>query len=112
MNCWFNRRNIYLSEELSKQSNQIASLLSGLAFYLYPDRAIFSHTAITIIEIYWTAYYERIKSFLKWIPLDKIKMTHVIFPFAFGYVCHIRAFNPWLAPPMLMKFMHFTTNYK
>lgn len=112
VNCWLNRRNIYLNEEVSKRNNQLASLLCGLVFYLYPDQAIFSHTAVTIIEIYWTLYYDRIKAFLKWIPLDKIKMLHIVFPIVFGYMCHIRAFTPWLAPAMLKKLMHFSTNYK
>lgn len=112
VNCWRNRRNIYLDETISKRDNQIASLLCGSAFYLYPDQAIFSHTAITIVEIYWTLYYEQIKTFLKWIPLDKIKMIYVFFPIAFGYVCHVRVFYPWLAPSILKKLMHLTTNYK
>lgn len=112
MNCWCNRRNIYLDEATSMRDNQIASLLCGSAFYLYPDQAIFSHTVITIVEIYWTLYYEKIKSHLKWIPLDRIKMIYIFFPIAFGYVCHVRVFYPWLAPAILKKLMHLTTNYK
>lgn len=112
VSCWRNRRNIYLDEEISKRDNEIASLLCGSAFYLYPDQAIFSHTAITIVEIYWTLYYEQIKSYVKWIPLDKIKMIYVFFPIAFGYVTHVRVFYPWLAPAILKKLMHLTTNYK
>ncbi|XP_055324797.1 uncharacterized protein LOC129579144 [Sitodiplosis mosellana] len=112
LNCWLSRRNIYLSEEVSKKDNKLASLLCGLVFYLYPDQSIFSHTAITIIEIYWKLYYEQIKSFVTWIPLDKIKIIHIVFPIVFGYVTHIRAFNPWLAPPILKKLMHLSTNYK
>lgn len=112
INCWSNRRNIYLSDGVSKRDNQLASFLCGLVFYLYPDHAIFSHAAITTIEIYWTLYYEKIKSLLNWIPLDKIKMVHVVFPIVFGYALHIRAFKPWLAPAILKKLMHFSTNYK
>lgn len=112
VNCLRNRRNIYLDETISKQDNQIASLLCGSAFYLYPDQSIFSHTAITIVEIYWTLYCEQIKSYLKWIPLDKIKMIYIVFPIVFGYVCHVRVFYPWLAPSILKKLMHLTTNYK
>lgn len=112
MNCWGNRHNIYISEAVSKRDNQLASFLCGLAFYLYPDFSVFSHTVITIIEIYWTIYYEQIKSTLKWIPLEKIKMVHVVFPFVFGYVIHLRAFKPWLAPAILKKFINLTTNFK
>lgn len=86
--------------------------MCGLVFYLYPDQSIFSHTAITIIEIYWKLYYDQIKSYVTWIPLDKIKIVHIVFPIVFGYVTHIRAFNPWLAPPILKKLMHLSTNYK
>ncbi|XP_031619734.1 uncharacterized protein LOC116338535 [Contarinia nasturtii] len=110
--CWRSRRNIYLCEETSKKDNQLASLMSGLVFYLYPDQSIFSHTVITIIEIYWTHYYEQIKTFLKWIPLEKINMIHVVFPLVFGYVTHIRTFYPYLAPAIQKKLMHLSTNYK
>lgn len=110
--CWYNRQNIYLSETVSKRDNQISSFLCGIAFYLYPDISVFSHTVITIIEIYWTLYYEQIKSYVKWIPLDKINMVQIVFPIVFGYVLHIRAFHPWLAPSILKKLMALTTSYK
>lgn len=104
------RQNIYLKEEDSKTGHQLASFLSGVSFYFYPNIAVLSHAATTIIEIYWIKYYNQMKFISNWIPLDKIKM--IIFPVVFGYVLHIRAFTPWLAPSMLKKLMHLTTNYK
>lgn len=83
--------------------------MSGLAFYLYPNPAILSHTAITTIEVYWKLYYNSIKAAL---PVQKISMARIVYPMVFGYLLHMRAFTPWLAPSILKKIMHFTTNYK
>lgn len=110
VNCLTGRHNTYLKEEDSKAGHQLASFLSGLSFYFYPNIAVFSHAATTIIEIFWIKNYNQMKFISNWIPLDKIKM--IIFPIVFGYVLHIRAFTPWLAPSMLKKLMHLTTNYK
>lgn len=112
INCLTSRHNTYLREEESNSGHKLASFLSGFTFYFYPNLAVFSHATITIVELFWNKYYEQIKSYMKWIPLDKIKMMGIIFPIVFGYVLHIRAFTPWLAPSMLKKLMHLTTNYK
>lgn len=112
MHCLYNRDNIYLNENDSIKGHQLASFFSGLPFYFYPNFAIFSHTAINIIEIYWNLYYDQIKTMFKWIPLDRIPLKNIVFPFVFGYALHIRAFEPWLAPSILKKLMHLTTNYK
>lgn len=90
----------------------LASFISGLTFYLYPNYSLLSHASINIIEIYWNLYYEKVKSFVHWLPWDHIRMKCFVFPFVFGYALHIRAFEPWLAPSMLKKLMHLTTSFK
>lgn len=110
MNCLGNRRNVYLDEDDERNTFKLAAFLSGLAFYFYPDFSIFSHIVITVVELYYKLNKDRIKSFVPWIPLDKINMMHVFFPPLLGYLLHIRSFTPWLAPQMLKKFMHLTTD--
>lgn len=106
-NCLFNRYNLQ-----SIQPHTLSSIFSGITYYVYPDQAILSHVAINVIEIFWKLNYERIKLLIPFIPFDKLSMTQIVFPIVFGYLCHVRAFTPWLAPSMLKKLMHLTTNFK
>lgn len=90
----------------------LASALSGLAFYLYPNTSIFGHIVITTIEIFWKLHKDTLKRLLPWLPIDVVSMNIVTFPIVFGIMNHVRAFTPWLAPSMLKKIMSLSTNYK
>lgn len=90
----------------------IASALSGLAFYLYPNTSIFGHIAITIVEIFWKLNKPTLRQKCPWLPIDAVSMNIVTFPIAFSIMNHVRAFTPWLAPSMLKKIMSLSTNYK
>lgn len=93
-----------------------AAAASGVAFYLYPSGQLLAHALATAVEQCWAndADDRRRLHRRRGSPivdaLHRLPFARLFYPLAFAYLCHVRIFQPWLAPPVLMDLMHQTTN--
>lgn len=107
--CLFNR---YFGSETSL-GNMMAAFIAGSAFYLSPDVSIFGHASACVVETLWERYYTSNIPKPELVELfNKLPISRLFYAFGVGYLFHVRAFYPYLAPGLLKKIMQFVTNHQ
>lgn len=104
--------NRYFGNETST-SNILAAFISGSTFYLSPDMSIFGHASACVIETLWQRYLSSDSPKPEIVHLiNQLPIARLFYAFGVGYLFHIRAFYPYLAPGLLKKIMQFVTNHQ
>lgn len=107
--CLLNR---YFGNETSI-GNFLAAFLSGSAFYFSPDASIFGHASACVIETLWARYCASDLPKPELVELfNRLPIARLFYAFGVGYLFHVRAFYPYLAPSLLKKIMQYVTNHQ
>lgn len=91
----------------------MAAFIAGSAFYLSPDLSIFGHASACVVETLWERYCASDISKPEWVAyFNRLPLARLFYAFGVGYLFHVRAFYPYLAPGLLKKIMQFVTNHQ